>query len=455
MEIKLNNVGAINNASVNLTGLSVIAGPNGSGKSTVGKTAYAIIKAINDKDNIIKQIMIDDANDICRSVFFTIQNSISNTKIAAGDAELTGNDTKILLENFNYGTFVSDLFQLINSDDLGAAKNMVQSRIKMIDSFSNFVEDKAKTMARNSLSLLIEKFNKQNKENNISQSLVFMYEKIFKWQVNNLVSHEKSEISFGDLLTYSVSNNANTLSFSDRLKIGNFDPSVDQRIFPKVTFIETPLLLQLENHTDKDGVIPFYWKDLLNKLKPRESVDVIPCSYNEIYEKITNILGGNFEYNIERRRFEFIKNNFNDEANLFVNNMASGEKMLGIFQQMAKLGLFGPDHLLILDEPENHLHPQWQISLAEVLVNLAAAGCPILVASHSPDFIQALKFFTDKKQFKGTRFYLADEKTKSFHDKTDKVYEIFNNLSKPMNDIFKSMISKHHKESKSINNNDN
>ena len=55
MNLKLKNVGAVKKASVNLTGLSVIAGKNGAGKSTIGKTIYTIIKAVKEKERIIKE----------------------------------------------------------------------------------------------------------------------------------------------------------------------------------------------------------------------------------------------------------------------------------------------------------------------------------------------------------------------------------------------------------------
>lgn len=48
MQISLKNVGAIHSATVSLNGLAVIAGPNESGKTTVGKTLYAVIKALKE-----------------------------------------------------------------------------------------------------------------------------------------------------------------------------------------------------------------------------------------------------------------------------------------------------------------------------------------------------------------------------------------------------------------------
>ena len=46
MKLSLENVGIIEKAEVDLSGLAVIAGSNDAGKSTVGKVAYSLAKAL-------------------------------------------------------------------------------------------------------------------------------------------------------------------------------------------------------------------------------------------------------------------------------------------------------------------------------------------------------------------------------------------------------------------------
>ena len=162
-----------------------------------------------------------------------------------------------------------------------------------------------------------------------------------------------------------------------------------------------------------------------------------------IKEAVTDIskaLGGSLEYNTNKGRFEFIKKDFEKGTNVFIGNAASGEKILGIFQQLALEGMFGPDKIIILDEPENHLHPAWLSILAEVLVKLAVAKCPILITSHSPDLLQAIRFHAKQHNLSQLKMYLANSDTQVVEDKTGKEYEIFDNLAKPINDIFKFSI---------------
>ena len=81
---------------------------------------------------------------------------------------------------------------------------------------------------------------------------------------------------------------------------------------------------------------------------------------------------------------------------------------------MAKLCLLSPSHLLIFDEPENHLHPQWQTLLAKIFTSLVEHNIPILLTTHSPMFINALQEFSEKKGISDkTNFYFADDKNKT------------------------------------------
>jgi len=55
-----------------------------------------------------------------------------------------------------------------------------------------------------------------------------------------------------------------------------------------------------------------------------------------------------------------------------------------------------PNSLLLFDEPEVHLHPEWQIELAKLLVKLAEIGIPIFINSHSPYMLEALYTYANR-----------------------------------------------------------
>ena len=96
--------------------------------------------------------------------------------------------------------------------------------------------------------------------------------------------------------------------------------------------------------------------------------------------------------------------------------------------------------MLILDEPENHLHPEWQIKYAKILVEMAVAKIPILLTSHSPTFIQALMQFARKRMDPSyVNFYLAskaEDNYSTFVNVNDDIDQIFSNLIDPTDVLF-------------------
>lgn len=438
MYIKLQNVGAIDEATVDLTGLSVIAGKNGTGKSTIGKTVYAVIKSIQEQDAIVAKKQKEFIDWACKNVYFQLQGVIAR---AANAGKQIAKDNELLESTFQLGNFEQPLFQYVDDKNLTSAYALIDSRITAVDNFSRIVDAETKLKVTELLKTIKNNLAPIDTSTALKDSLLFIYQKVFDAQINNLKSHLTSNVDFGGLLKYSVSNNADTMPFADRLNITSADPQIQQKVFQDATFVETPLVLQVENVRDTEN-LPTYWIDLLRKVS-MQSVDstLQNNAIKEAIADISNALGGSLEYNTNRRRFEFIKKDFNNGANVFISNAASGEKILGIFQQLALKGMFGPDKILILDEPENHLYPEWLAVLAEVLVKLAVAKCPILITSHSPDLLQAIRFYAKKHGLAQLKMYLADPQTHTLEDKTGKEYEIFDNLSKPINDIFNFSVS--------------
>jgi len=139
---------------------------------------------------------------------------------------------------------------------------------------------------------------------------------------------------------------------------------------------------------------------------------------------------------------EFIENNgsftFQKEDNTIeLSNVAMGIKYFGILQVLSNSNYLYKGQILILDEPEVHLHPQWQLKLAEIIVNLVKQGVKILINSHSPYMIEALQRYGQRANIP-TNFYLADKH--KILDDEESLSKIFAKLSEPF-DTFDKMDS--------------
>ena len=73
-------------------------------------------------------------------------------------------------------------------------------------------------------------------------------------------------------------------------------------------------------------------------------------------------------------------------------NLSMGIKMLALLRLMIDANVLKRKDVLVLDEPENHLHPELQVLFADVIVELQRIyDLTVLVTTHSPYFLQALE----------------------------------------------------------------
>ncbi|WP_442916668.1 AAA family ATPase [Lutispora sp.] len=108
-------------------------------------------------------------------------------------------------------------------------------------------------------------------------------------------------------------------------------------------------------------------------------------------------------------------------------NIASGIKSFGILQMLLRRGFLNERALLILDEPEVNMHPKLQIKCAELLVDIAKElKTSILLTSHSPYFIEAIKVFSDSANFSNkTNFYFSTGYIEPVDNKINKFGDTF------------------------------
>ena len=71
-------------------------------------------------------------------------------------------------------------------------------------------------------------------------------------------------------------------------------------------------------------------------------------------------------------------------------------KGLAFLEYAIRLGAIKEGDVIIFDEPEINLHPEWQLLYADVLVQMQQKmDLTILITSHSPFFIRAVEVYSD------------------------------------------------------------
>ena len=120
-----------------------------------------------------------------------------------------------------------------------------------------------------------------------------------------------------------------------------------------------------------------------------------------------------------------------------VENISSGTKAFLTLKYLIMNDQIDRKGVLILDEPEVHLHPKWQELYAEIIILLQRIyDLTLLVSTHSADFVSFLEYYTRKHgSSKLCRYYLmdnvADGKYATAENVTDSIDRIYKELSMP------------------------
>lgn len=123
-----------------------------------------------------------------------------------------------------------------------------------------------------------------------------------------------------------------------------------------------------------------------------------------------------------------------DGRDFDLDDCATGIKALSILSILHSKGWFDAETLLIIDEPEAHLHPQWIVEYARILLLLSKRlKVRIVMTSHSPDMVNAIHTIGRSLGMENDiGFYLAEE------DEQEKFKFNYRSLGNKVGPIFKA-----------------
>ncbi|OWK97755.1 hypothetical protein AP75_09775 [Kaistella haifensis DSM 19056] len=383
MKISVQNFGIISDAAIEIKGISLIAGPNDSGKSTIGKIFYSLIRGLNPDEDIF----ISEKNDSIRRLYQNILKILRDNK----DIDISIYQTS----RINY-EWISKIESL--------AENFVGTQKKQLIRYCKFIK------YQNDL-----EFNSiENKNFEIDD--YFLIE--FNDDIQPIFNEEKITSIFIEDLEGTA-----TLQY-------NFNSELNKNInifFNNSFFIESPslidkslqdsILYEKRFSRDKKSHLKFALANESNFILDDEN------QINKIIKIISEIINGRIVVDV----FQGVLYEKNGQE-INIDNVALGIKGFGLIQLLLKNHQLNSRTLLIIDEPEIHLHPNWQVLYAEILVLISKKlEMPILLTSHSPYFIEALKVFSEKYEYEEkTNFYFSQ---KSKDNLTAKIIDVSNDIS--------------------------
>ena len=271
----------------------------------------------------------------------------------------------------------------------------------------------------------------------------------FNEQIQNIYSRKESNIT----LSVAKKDIGVLIKNNNVIEIKNFE-----NLKTEVIYIDDPFIIDYLTPQYRFYSLSGHKGSLYRKLRASFKEDInIDTAIQEIlstkklqkiYEKIDSACNGNiisnsgkgFSYQLEGSR-----------KRLSIVNLSTGLKTFSIIKTLLLNGSLETNGTLILDEPEIHLHPQWQNLLAEIIVLIQVEyGMHILINSHSPYFIDAIDKFS---QIYGIRenckFYLTKEsenkESSTLLDVSEDLSGIFDLLYEPMQEM-ENRIAQHLEE---------
>jgi len=427
MELQLKNIGMIKEANVKIDGLTVIAGENDTGKSTVGKVIFCIIKATSRYKEDFNESKIFKIEEKLERLFFYVRRNINIID------EVTEEYYEELKNILSIDYYIANNHNPI--EYLDSLHNRLFPLNTVIEKYdNNAVKHTEKIL--NELAFIIN--TPEDKNKSIENALT----KVFRSEFDSNILSFGEDIGFIKLVE-------NTLTLLE-LKIENNKIEIigdcEPIEFNEITFIETPLILNnhdmlIRSQTGLDTTkrssrrlgIPYttlHTKDLFDKLKSNEFIFIDELEMN-LKLDIGKIIKGEIVYDIDERDFIYIK----DNNKIPIKNTATGIKAFGIIQLLIDTGFISKSSVLVLDEPEIHIHPKWQLKYAQLISILVKNEVPIIVTTHSPYMIEALERYCNKENLQNKiNFYLASNRI--IEDK-NKLQEIYEKLSEPFDEFEK------------------
>ncbi len=233
--------------------------------------------------------------------------------------------------------------------------------------------------------------------------------------------------------------------------------SKNPKKFFDATIIQSPLVFDLVGFFDSvakmrerqrfdygldfDVSYPYVLWDLYDKLSKENPFPRVKIQ-EKMHDNIQEIIGG--EFKLENGKFYYYKYLDRKVFKIEMLNTAYGIKSFALLQLLNKNKFLNQKNCLIIDEPEVHLHPKWQLKFAEIIVFLVKNKLKVVVNSHSPYMIEALKRYSDLAKIEEkTNFYLAEDGYIKQIDNSNSqtLVAIYEKLSEPY-DIFEEMESK-------------
>lgn len=413
---------AINNASIDIEGITVLAGINGSGKSTLSRWLYYLVNVMHGFEHIQKSDFIDSlAGEINKLVRLFRTDNLGSRYESYRDRILRFKEEDFFAEPQIGDVFVA--FTLQAEKDLKNYINTASTlQNRRLASYLIDDRDVPSDDAERAVNVFISHCSELYQD-----GLGMLHDKLAQRSLIDLEDTIQEEYEMYDWMPMDISITEDGVPLIDQ---GSFVPPL---MLTRAIYVDSPMVL---------SDVVYYKHGLWGKFRDLLFNANGKVSNDKLLLTIQRIIGG--EVKLEEddigfsQELHYVANNGVD---IRIEEAATGIKSFAYISRLLENGWLDRETLLMIDEPEAHLHPQWIVEFARLLVLIhKELGTKIMIASHNPDMVAAIQSIAAKEEvIDRTKFYLAekdkDSLTYRFVDKGTEIGDIFESFNIAMSRI--------------------
>lgn len=443
MRLSIRNLGKIREADIVINGVTVIAAPNDTGKSTIGKAAFALFESFEDFHQRVHDDLISPIRRILRSTgadrnmternsssgfrFSEVGSMVMSEQLVAADALIDEQTLLAFLQSI-VATEQEDVYDEppFAFADTGYSWRLL---VRAAGDMAHWLAGDSDT-AIECRQRLLRAYRDHHAVSDTERAVELAnrtFNTVFNQQIAGRFPPPAKESGGNGSLTQTVvrlSTERHEHGEQDREAIFVKDrcvqaaPATDE--YRHVSIVDDPNIIEQfdVDVLSSSSATGDYRQELLNTVAAalnREHESLSANLTETILAKrdiaaVMELIEASFSGHVEQGDHGpvMVKDGVNES--IAIGNASLGSKAIMLLRFLIEHTIVKSGDMLVLDEPEIHLHPEWQITYAHTLVLIAKRlGIRMIVTTHSPYFLKALAAYSGVEDFaESMRYYTSD-----------------------------------------------
>lgn len=467
LNLNIQNFGKLEDARIRLGSFTVFAGPNNTGKSYVSKLLYSLFNAMNADHGAAR------LNDLIQPVIHALECLLKDSSGKSQQMQDIIQDIRDRTQRMigvpfhtrsgNNGEF--EIFRDLRPEFVKNIETIKKScgEIEEIAEKEEFfkVSPLAVGVTIQALRQHIDELHatinsKTDPKDFVLAGLASEIRRnlIMNFQAHNL-SHLRSRK--GDVIVIDVDvEGIGNFKFVDgetsSIEVTGLELLREIQKYSRVIYLESPVYWKLKPALDNVAKsrrfykgresltgIPNYFYDLSFALGETYAGDV---AFPDLLERLTGKDGLDGKITIS----DIGELVFQERGHSFSLPLtAMGIANVGILALLIERKIIDKDAVVFIDEPEAHLHPAWQVVMAETLFELSRRGVNVVIATHSADILKWIEVHVkeqpEDKEFIALNDFTPQGVGDNEQDFEVKLASIKKSLTEPFSNLYLKSLS--------------